>query len=179
QLKTAGELDPLSLIIRTNIGWLRYYQRDFPGAIAAYQEVLQTDPNFYPAHAKLWVAYALQGRQPEAGRELDEIFRLGHDEDLVERISRQAQPAGAQGLFRAKLIGYANSGHFTTYEKATCLAIAGEKHAALETLKKAESQKDSWLVYAGVDPAFDSLRSSPEFQELLADLHLPGQHAEN
>jgi TolB-like protein/DNA-binding winged helix-turn-helix (wHTH) protein/Tfp pilus assembly protein PilF len=177
QLETAGELDPLSLIIRTNAGWLSYYQRDYSGAIAAYQQVLQTDPNFYPARAKLWVAYAVQGNQQEASAELDQMFVGDHREDLVKMISKQTQSVSAAGRFRARLLGYANSGYFTKYEKARCLALAGEKQAALESLKQAEAERNSWLVYAGIDPAFDSLRSSPQFQALLADIHIPGQPA--
>jgi tetratricopeptide (TPR) repeat protein len=176
-LKTAGELDPLSLIIRTNTGWLRYYQRDFQGAIAAYKQVLQTDPNFYPARAKLWIAYALQGEQEQAGDELDRIFRLDHHEDLVDRIAKEAKSAGAAESYRVKLLGYANSGYFTNYVKATCLAVAGDKQAALEALQAAESERNSWLVYAGIDPAFDSLRDTPQFRALLAEVHLPSPNS--
>lgn len=177
QLKIAADLDPLSLIIRANLGLLRYYQRDFDGAIATYEGVLRTDPNFYPAHVKLWAAYALQGKQEQATGELEEMFRLDQHEDVVDRISKQAQSASGAERFHVKLLGYASSGDLTKYEKATCLALAGEKQAALESLKEAESERNSWLVYVGVDPAFDSLRTSPQFRALLSDVHLSDQDA--
>ncbi len=172
QLKTASELDPLSLIIRTNVGWLSYYHRDFAVAIADYQSVLQSDPQFFPAHDKLWIAYALAGQNQQASSELGGIFRFYHHANLVDRISAQARAADPVVRLRAEVLSYANSGYLTTYEKARYLAVAGENQKALATLETAESRRDSWLVYAGIEPAFDPLRSSPRFQRLLKDVGL-------
>jgi Tfp pilus assembly protein PilF len=175
QLKTAGELDPLSLIIRVNVGWLSYYRRDYAEAIADYQFVLQSDPQFFPAHDKLWIAFALAGQQQRASDELEGLFRFYHHTGLVDRISAQARAADPAMRFRAEVLSYANSGYLTTYEKARYLAIAHDNQAALATLQKAESLRDSWLVYAGIEPAFDPLRSSPQFQRLLKDVGFANQ----
>jgi TolB-like protein/DNA-binding winged helix-turn-helix (wHTH) protein len=172
QLKTASELDPLSLIIRTNMGWIRYYQRDYATAIAEYQSVLQTDPQFLPVHQKLWIAYWLQGEQQQAGRELESVFRLFHQAPLVDRVSARARAADAGTRYRAEVLGYANSGLLTYYEQARLYALAGEKDAALKSLQKAESERNSWLVYAGVEPAFDSLRGSAQFRRILGNVGL-------
>ncbi len=171
ELDKARQIDPLSLIIRTNIGWLSYYQRDYVKAIGQYQSVLQADPNFLPAHEKLWIAYALQGETDEATRELSEVFRLD-EVGAQTQIAARVQAAGDGSRFRTAALIYANSGYFTSYEKAKLFALAGDKRDALEALQKAESQRDGWLVYAGVEPSFDSLRSSPQFQRLLADVGL-------
>jgi TolB-like protein/DNA-binding winged helix-turn-helix (wHTH) protein len=176
QLKDAEELDPLSSIIRTNVGWLSYYQRDFPTAIADYQKVLQTDPSFTPAQAKLWIAYACEGRTEQAASELDTLFRLYKYTGPVQVAQARGQAASPAMRFRAEVLSYANSGYLTTYEKARYFAVAGQDREALESLQAAESQRDGWLVYAGVEPAFDSLRSSPQFQHLLADIGLSNQH---
>lgn len=172
QLKTAGDLDPLSLIIRTNVGWLSYYHRDYAKAIADYQSVLLADPQFFPAHDKLWIAYALEGQEPQASKELEGIFRFYHHTGLVDQISAQARAGDPAGRMRAEVLSYANSGYLTTYEKARYLAVAGENQAALATLQTAESRRDSWLVYAGIEPAFDPLRSSTQFQRMLKDVGL-------
>jgi TolB-like protein/DNA-binding winged helix-turn-helix (wHTH) protein len=181
QLKDAEELDPLSSIIQTNIGWLSYYQRDYPTAIADYQKVLQTDPAFIPAQSKLWIAYACDGKIDQAGDELDAMFRLYKLNGPVRAAAEQGpgQAASADSRFRAKLLSYANSGYLSVYEKARYLALAGQGREALKSLAEAESQRDAWLVYAGVEPAFDPLRSSPQFEKLLADIGLSNQHAGN
>jgi Tfp pilus assembly protein PilF len=53
ELRQARQLDPLSMIIVTNVGWVDYFARDFDGAIANYQEALKLDPSFQTAHMKL------------------------------------------------------------------------------------------------------------------------------
>jgi TolB-like protein/DNA-binding winged helix-turn-helix (wHTH) protein/Tfp pilus assembly protein PilF len=168
QLRVAQELDPLSLIIRTNIGWLSYYQHDYTTAIADYRSVLQADPRFAPAHEKLWIAYALQGQPQDAARELETVFSGYHDAGQAGRIAAAKKPASAQVRFRADLLAYADSGYLTEYEKARYLALAGKRQAALNSLQEALRARESWLVYAGIEPAFDSLRSTPEFQHILA-----------
>jgi hypothetical protein len=50
--------------------------------------------------------------------------------------------------------------------------VAGEKDAALKSLQEAESERNSWLVYAGVEPAFDSLRGWGEFRRILGSVGL-------
>jgi TolB-like protein/DNA-binding winged helix-turn-helix (wHTH) protein len=176
QLKDAEDLDLLSQIIRTNVGWLSYYQHDFPTAIADYQDVLQTDPAFVPAQAKLWIAYACAGKNDLAASELDDLFRSYKLSGPVKTAQEQGQAASPGLRFRAEVLSYANSGYLSSYEKARYLAIAGQNPEALQSLQVAESKHDGWLVYAGVDPAFDPLRSSPQFQKLLADVGLSHQN---
>jgi TolB-like protein/DNA-binding winged helix-turn-helix (wHTH) protein len=176
QLKDAEELDPLSSIIRTNVGWLSYYQRDYPAAIADYQDVLQTDPAFVPAIAKLWIAYACEGKTDQAASELEDLFRSYKLDGPVKTAQERGQAASRGSRFRAQVLSYANSGYLSGYEKARYLAIAGQDREAIESLQQAESKRDGWLVYAGVDPAFDSLRSSPQFQKLLTDVGLSNPH---
>ncbi len=168
QLRTAREIDPLSLIIRTNIGWLSYYQHDYTTAIADYRSVLQADPKFIPAREKLWIAYALEGQVQDARSELEAVFRSYHYTKLAGRGFPAGSPGGAQERFRKELLAYADSGYLTAYEKARYLALAGQRQAALKSLQEALRTRESWLVYAGIEPAFDPLRSSPEFQRILA-----------
>jgi len=75
------------LIIQTNIGWVRYYQRDYTGAISDYQNVLHADPKFIPAQNKLWIAYALQGEPQNADSELNLLFRSYQHPGLAKEIS--------------------------------------------------------------------------------------------
>ena len=169
-MKHAEELDPLSLIIRTNIGWLSYYQHDFQKAIADYQDVLRTDPGFLPAHAKLWIAYALQGNNEQAARELETVFQLYGHSGLLEQDERRNPRVEFRGIFQA----YLDSGYMSVYEKARLLSVSGQNEKALQALRKAEADRNSWMIYMGIEPAFDPLRSSTQFQGILKAIGLPG-----
>ena len=50
---------------------------------------------------------------------------------------------------------------------AKLYAHAGEKDQALEWLEKAYQERESRLVYLGVNPTWDTLRDDPRFQDLL------------
>lgn len=173
ELRIAGQLDPLSLIIRTNMGWLSYFQHDFGGAIAQYRAVLQTDPDFAPAHQKLWIAYALDGKTSQAADELSEVFRIFHHEGLLRRLLPPGS-AATHPAFRAEAVAYAGSGDVTPYEKARALAVIHEDRGALESLQEAQARHDTWLVYAGIEPGFAALHAAPQFQRLLASLGMNG-----
>ncbi len=173
QLRIAREIDPLSLIIRTNLGWLRYYQRDYTTAIADYRSVLESDPMFAPAREKLWIAYALKGDPQDASAELEKVFRYYHHAGLLDQKVSTTRSSDPAVRFRAELRAYTNSGYLTLYEKSRYLAVAGDREAALRSLEEAQRARESWLVYASIEPAFDSLRTSPEFKRLIATVGPP------
>ncbi|HLG93710.1 MAG TPA: protein kinase, partial [candidate division Zixibacteria bacterium] len=50
RMKKAQELDPLSLIINSALGWLYYYWRRYDEAIEQLKRVQEMDPNFFLAH---------------------------------------------------------------------------------------------------------------------------------
>jgi TolB-like protein/DNA-binding winged helix-turn-helix (wHTH) protein len=172
-LKKARELDPLSLIIRTNIGWVSYYERDFARAIAEYEEVLKIYPAFVPARQKLWIAYALEGNKEQAIRELGNVLRAFGHEELAQEIEKEYSPT----RFSAVVQRYIDSGFLTAYEKGRLQSLLVEKEEALRSLREAEADRSGWMIYIGVEPVFDSLRSSPEFQKLSADVNIPYQAA--
>jgi hypothetical protein len=49
----------------------------------------------------------------------------------------------------------------------------GEDDLALESLEKAYQERDLWLIWLGVEPRFDGLRSNARFEELLRNIRLP------
>src|SRR5438105_1285376 len=65
--KRAVELDPLSLVINTDLGTDYYFARRYDEAIAQLRKTLEMDPGFYYAHVNL--GWAL-----EAKRDLDEAI---------------------------------------------------------------------------------------------------------
>jgi len=167
EIQQARKLDPLSSALRTNIGWIEYYQGNLSNAVADYQDVLQADPSLLPAHEKLWIAYALQGNRPAALQQLDFVLQAFRQMEQGGQIRDMKQ--GAQS-FRKTADEYVDSPYVNDYERARVLSIIGERTKALGSLREAEHERAGWMVYIGVEPAFKPLRSSPEFQRLLEDV---------
>ncbi|MGH9817530.1 MAG: TPR end-of-group domain-containing protein, partial [Candidatus Acidiferrales bacterium] len=57
---------------------------------------------------------------------------------------------------------------------ARLYAYANEGNLALQWLERAHAERDFEMVYLGVHPAWDNLRSDPRFQDLLRRMNLPG-----
>ncbi len=66
ELKQARDLDPLSLIISTDIGKMLYYSRKYDEAIDQLRKTLEMDPTFFEAHFFLSCTYAMKGLYEEA-----------------------------------------------------------------------------------------------------------------
>lgn len=168
QIQQARALDPLSSIIRTNEGWIKYYQGDLTGAVSYYRKALQSDPSFLPARQKLWIAYTLQGNQAAALQELDAVLSA-----LAPAPRSQVAPPKPPLQFQTAVEQYLHLPGCDPYERARVLSIMGRRHEALLSLEKAERERRSWTVYIGVEPAFTTLRSSSQFARLQARVGLP------
>jgi TolB-like protein/Tfp pilus assembly protein PilF len=77
EMQRARELDPLSLIINTEVGWMLYFGRHYNQAIEQYQKTLEMDPSFAVAHWGLGLAYQQKAMPQEAIAEFQKaIFCL-------------------------------------------------------------------------------------------------------
>jgi TolB-like protein/DNA-binding winged helix-turn-helix (wHTH) protein/tetratricopeptide (TPR) repeat protein len=168
-MRKAQALDPLSMIIRTNIGWFRYFQRDYPKAEEAFQEVLKLDPAFLPARQKLWITYAMEGKTELATSELENLMRLFGHEQLLKRV----EGVNPSARYQAAVQGYAEAGVLSPYERARYLALLGRKPEALHALGEAAAQQSAWMVYLRIEPVFDVIRARPEFGELVRRANIP------
>ena len=179
EIERARQIDPVSLIINTDVGHIYYLARQNDQALAALQKALEMDPNFGIARERLGEVYARQGRYEEAIAELQKAItlfggkagemnaRLGYayaasgertraQEELNE-ITRQVRPRGV----------YAD-----TYE-ALILVGLGQKEQAFKLLYEAADHRDGPMALYKVDPMFDGLRTDPRSDDLLRRMNLP------
>jgi len=169
EMQKAQVLDPLSLIIRTNIGWFHYFQHDYATAEQAYLEVLKLDPSFLPARQKLWIAYAADGKLEQAENELENVMRLFGHQSILQRAAK----ASTSARYNVALRAYVDSGVLSAYERARYLALLGKKQEAVQALREAAAERSAWIVYLGIEPVFDGMRTLPEFKALESRANIP------
>src|SRR5207237_2410828 len=66
EIRLAQQLDPLSLVINTELAWHLHMSRDFEGSIEQCWRVLTMEPKFAPAQQTLGLAYEQAGMYDEA-----------------------------------------------------------------------------------------------------------------
>jgi hypothetical protein len=107
-------LDPKALILRTNLGWLHYMDRQYPLAIQEMQSVVTDSPNFLTAHYKLWWAYSVTGDVPRAWTELKAVAHLIFTPDVEKRVvtvyEKEGYAASLKAMMSSRGDGYYSEG---------------------------------------------------------------------
>ena len=172
---TALKLDPLSLIINAEVGYVYYYARKYDETIDACRKTLEMDPNFPPAHVFLSWAYVQKGLLKQAVEERETALVLdGMDKEKAAGFSRAFEHGGLSGARRWALEQMRPQGseYVTPYGAAVLCAGLVERDQAFHWLEECVRRHDTGLRWIKVDPKLDPLRSDPRFNSLLYRLHL-------
>src|SRR6266508_4476518 len=79
EMQRAAELDPLSLVINTNLGNAYLHNNRLDEAIAQFHKAIEMDPNFYFAQWSYGGALILQGKIPEAIAQFEKATSITDD----------------------------------------------------------------------------------------------------
>ena len=175
ETKRAQELDPLSLIINTSMGWQLYAAHRYDQAEQQLLKVLDTDPSFTRARRTLEEVYAQMRKFKEAVGQREKALQLSSSPELALSVEEDYSKAGYPGVLKSWLEGLlelSKYGYVSSYSVAQTYARLGEKDRAFTWLEKAYDEHDSGLVYLAVEPMFDDFRSDPRFRELLKRMKL-------
>ncbi|HEX4919105.1 MAG TPA: tetratricopeptide repeat protein, partial [Candidatus Bathyarchaeia archaeon] len=172
EMAKARELDPLSYSINTGIGHVLYLSRKYDLAIEQYRKVVESDPAFVPA--RLWFGrpYMQKGMFNEAIEQSKEAVKLSSESTVSLATLGQAYASAGQKDDAARILNRLQERSKKQYVPSYWLALVkmsmGDLDDAMNWLERAYHERSSWLVWANVEPRFDSLRSDPRFQALLA-----------
>ncbi|UCC83931.1 MAG: tetratricopeptide repeat protein [Gemmatimonadota bacterium] len=174
----ARELDPLSLIINTDVGDLFYYSRRYDEALEQQLKAVGMDPSFWPAHVNLGRVYVQNGMFREAIESFQRAIALsGEHPSGVGMLGYAYAVIGMKSEAAAaldKLEELAARVNVPSYLRAIVCVGLGDMDEAFAWLEKAHAERDSaWLVYyLKADPWADSLRGDGRFKDLLERMGL-------
>jgi len=177
QVKSARELDPLS-IANTSLAWTTFYHaHEYDKAIEVCRSALEMDPSFVPSHWRLIVIYEQQGELEKAIEMLEREATLGQDnsKELVReakslRKARAANGASGYWLQKLKLLEAEVNGR-DAIDIGKTYSRLGNKDEAFRWLDIAFKQHLPYLIWdLPADPALDGLRSDPRYTDLLRRL---------
>lgn len=170
EINRAHELDPLSVVISTDIGFNYFYKRDYDGAITQLRGTLAVSPKFPLAH--LWLGRAYQQKKMY-GEAIDEFNKT--DEALPGWVVTLAGTGNAYGEWGhpaeakqvlVRLDQMSRTKYVTPYGVALVYAGLGDKDQAFVWLNRAYQGRNHWLVWLNRDPRWDRIRSDPRFADL-------------
>ncbi|HTZ97909.1 MAG TPA: hypothetical protein VMB18_16015 [Terriglobales bacterium] len=170
EMQRALDLDPLSLVVNTDLGYAYFIASQDDLAYRQYQKVLAMDSTFVPVHFDLAGYYDAHGMYDKEIQEWIADYSLSGHANLAESMRQLAnQP---QKLFGAMAQTEGTLGHSTEASDSSAAVSVGaylrlgRKQEALASLQKSYLRHDPNMVFIKVDPALASLRSEPEFQDL-------------
>ncbi len=171
ELKKARDLDPLSLIINTNLGLNLYFAGHYDLAIEQLERALELEPNFFRAHLHLGMCYEQKSMYREAIAELEKARAISENSWTLAALGQCHASFGATAeamIFLDQLLELSQR----QYVSCTTLAVvyvgfADRADQAIEWLEKAYEERSGLLIWLKVWPMFDRLRRDARFVSLL------------
>jgi tetratricopeptide (TPR) repeat protein len=180
EMKRALELDPLSLIINSNLGAAYIHARRFDDAIAQLRKTVEMDGGFYFARYNLALALELKGSISEAIAEYQRAIALNDDPlplallgHLYGRIGRKDEALQILEQLREK--------RRQRYVQAYCLAVVnlglGDHNEAINSLEEGYRERDGFgMGTIRIDSLLDPLRGDSRFEKLANQIVPPDSH---
>ncbi len=167
----ALSMDPLSVIFRTDVGRMHYFERRYDPALEHYQAALDIDPHFFFVHILLAQAYLQKGMFKPALSALKTAARLTDDSTFaLARLAQGYAIAGEQEKARSllkRLDAMAARKYVAPFEIALIHVGLRDYDEAFAWLQKAFDQRSIWLGYLQVEPQLDPVRNDRRFHELV------------
>jgi eukaryotic-like serine/threonine-protein kinase len=170
EIKLAREIDPKSLIINANVGFVYYLAGEYDRAEDAERTTLQMDPSFVSAHSYLGQIYIAKNRFEEAVHEFQTALSLAPGDiaggaDLAHACAISGRKSDAEEIIR-EMQNVQGKKYVSGYDFATAYAGFKDVKKTLEWLEKAYVERNGRLVNLAVHPQFAFLRNEVRFQNI-------------
>ena len=174
ELKRARSLDPLSLVLNTNLGFISYLTGQYDLAIEQLEQAIELEPGFFKAHLVLGLVYERKLMYREALAEFETARHINENSWTLAGLGHAFASFGkreeAEKLIK-RLLEHSRVRYISA--AATAVIYAGFEERVdqtLEWLEKAYDERAGLLVWLKVLPVFDSIRSDARFVDLMRRL---------
>ncbi|MEM9554271.1 MAG: winged helix-turn-helix domain-containing protein [Acidobacteriota bacterium] len=171
----AEELDPVSLSIRSDLGWYYLFARRPDEGLEACGRTLADDPRYGWAIACLREAHRQRGDLAASADAARRWLALGRGVEGEPSPVDAPPDAVLRSLLEIELHRdlHRRRQRPSAFALAADYAALGRADDALRWLERAVDARDGWVIFAAVHPRFESLHGDSRYRALLARLGLP------
>jgi eukaryotic-like serine/threonine-protein kinase len=172
---------PTSVVINGSLGEVLYFARRYDEAEAQFRGILISYPNHVWAHSGLMMVYEEKQAYKQAAQAFRDFVTNYTASGIV--LDKTDSPNGyppdysPKAYWRWRLAALEkaakNGTQVSAVEFARIYEGLGEKDKAIAWLQRAFEQREGRLIYLQVEPAWNSLRSDPHFQDLVRRMNFP------
>jgi DNA-binding winged helix-turn-helix (wHTH) protein/Tfp pilus assembly protein PilF len=179
EIGRAQALDPNSASILADKGILLWRAGKREPALRLLRQLEQSDPNFVSPHRYLRIANLEMGDYPGYLSEMKKEGQLLHNASVLaieDAAEKGFATDGARGMFKGQLDQQKklySKGKLSPFYLAETYSQMGNAEEALKYLQASYDRHDQEIIDSAVDPDFNNLRSTPAFQQFLAEVGLP------
>jgi tetratricopeptide (TPR) repeat protein len=176
---SAQRLDPLALGAATGLGLTHYFAGEYQRAIEQYTNVLKLDASFHPARYNLAAALAQAGRLDDARREYERVVESTPEDagtlcelGYVYALSGRAEEARR---IAERVNGLARQRYVSPPFIAWIHAALNDPATALGLVERGYEERSWPMIFLGVEPRYDRLRTQARFAKIVERMVLPSR----
>ncbi|HEX8367442.1 MAG TPA: protein kinase [Pyrinomonadaceae bacterium] len=172
------ELDPLTPFNDYNLAWCLYFARRYEDSIRQYEKTIAENPLYSIAYYGLSWTLRKIGRYEEALNASRRAMELSGADSLFN-LAQYGQTLACAGQREEAVavlekLDAASAARFVSpYHTAIIYCFLGDKEKTFEYLERSFEAKEAWLVWSGVEPIFDDLRTDERFKNILRRIDYP------
>jgi non-specific serine/threonine protein kinase len=173
----ALELDPLSLPMNFNVGYLNYFAGNNDRAIGQFEKILEMDPSFVLASLILCPAYLRKGLVPEALATVEKALPQSRNWSSLRAMLAVVHAGSGRASEALEILEELKkegaSFPLLSYWAAIISNALQDKEQTLDWLEKACEERVGLLVLLKVASGFRNLTQEPRYQAILKRIGLP------
>ncbi|HEY5983907.1 MAG TPA: tetratricopeptide repeat protein [Anaerolineales bacterium] len=170
--KRVVQVNPRNARAWDTLGNLYKSAGQYKEALLAYERAIENDPSKALFHHHAGLVYACEGRIDEAIEAFQKVIEMEPDHALAHAtLGGYYRKKGLEELAQ-KHVGIAMKSIFDSeneYNRACLAAICGDTDQALDLLRVALMNKQTYVDWILRDPDLDFIRQDPRFKQLVSD----------
>ena len=177
QREEALALDPFRVDLKQQLDLEHFFARDYQEIQASARQTLAREPNDLGAHGDLCMSLGRLRRFEESVAECSKELALEGHVDWAAPYLREYHARGYEAanqlLAKKALAEVLRRNQPDLWDLANAYVAAGMRKEAMQTLLRGLAVHEPGLLQVRVDPDFDSLRSDPQYAELVSRIAFP------